>query len=103
MDQALIREDVVRLQTQTAELIARFDRGLGFMKALLITLLGVAATILGATSGAFWNASRIDHAVEDHGRRIEKIENADEGRAKLQQSIDRIQQTLDARLPAAEK
>lgn len=101
MEQSLIREDIARLQVQTGELIARFDRVLGFLKALLLALIGVGITVLGAVAGAFWNASRVYHAVEDHSRRIEKLEGeVDVDRARLQRSIERVQKTLDARLPA---
>jgi hypothetical protein len=97
MDQSMIREDLVRLRGQTDELIALFDRVLGFLKALLIALIGVGITAI--VSGV-WNASRVVHAVEDHGRRIEKLEDQGQGTAKLQQSLDRIERTLDSRLPA---
>jgi hypothetical protein len=103
VDQSQVREHIVRLQTQTGELIARFDSALGFMKALLIALISVGVTVALAAAGAFWNASRMVHAVEDHGRRIERIEGAGEDKAKLQRTLDRIQKTLDDRLPEAGK
>src|SRR5256885_12923638 len=44
-------------------------------RSSLLTLIGVGVTVFGATAGAFWNASRIYLSVEDHARRIEKIED----------------------------
>ena len=103
MDQGLIREDVVRLQSQTSELIARFDRTLGFLKALLFTLIGVGVTVLGAAAGAIWNGFRVYHAVEGQGQRLDRLEESDIGTAKLYESMENIRRTLDDRLPPAGK
>ncbi len=97
VEHSLIREDLARLQTQTSTLVDRFDRTQDFLKQLLFWFLGVAATIGG---GLFWRASQAVNRLEEQGRRIESIEKANDGQAKLRDSVDQMRKALDDRLPA---
>jgi hypothetical protein len=101
MEQTRTREDIARLRVQTGELIGRLDRIIGFMKSPLIALIGVGVTLVLAAAGGFWNLARVFHNDEVQERRIEAIETHTEDRAKLRQSLDRLQETLDRRSPPA--
>jgi hypothetical protein len=103
MEQSRTREDLARLRVQTGELIGRLDRIIGFMKSLLIALIGVGVTVFLAAAGGFWNLARVFHNDEVQERRIEAIEQRGDDHAKLQQSFDRLQETPDRRLPQTDR
>ena len=90
------RLDVARLQVQTAQLTARFDGLMALGRKILFTLVGIGVTVLGAAGVAIWNGSRLYHLLEQHDKRIEKLEEGAATIQRLEVSVDRIQKTLDA-------
>ncbi len=93
MELTSLREDLARFQTRTDTLIAVTNR-------IFATLLAVFLALIGTVIATFWGASRVYHTVEFHNQRIEKVEKSLDYLPKLQQSIDRLQQTIESQKKA---
>lgn len=91
-----LREGFAESQTRTETLLAIGNRSFGLLLAVFLTLVG---TIV----GAIWGASRVYHDVEIHSERIERLERSLDHVPKLQESIDRLQKTLEAQSQPADR
>ena len=96
MSQASLREDVARFEARTETLINVFNRMFGI-------LVAVAIALMGSSAGVIWGASRLYHTVESQSRRVDKVEKSLEYLPKIQESIDRLQKTIEGQKPIAPK
>jgi len=88
VDQTLFRENLARLDARTDAAMKRIDRNQDFLDKLLVWAVGLVVTVGG---GIFWKAAQAVNRLDEHGRRIEVVENeAKEDRIKSRESFDKL-------------